>query len=252
MADWDFYLDVLKRVPDLLKGAGLTINLVAVSGLIGLCIAIPMAALRTSRRPIFWVPAYAYIFFFRGTPLMVQLFLIYYGLGQFDVVTNSFLWPVLREAYWCAVISFALNTGAYTAEILRGGIEAVPLGEVEAARASGMSRFQVYRYVVIPRAFRIAFPAYGNEIILMIKSSAIVSLVTLFDLMGMARQIFSRTFAIEIFLYAALIYLILSYVLVHLWGWIERRLNRHLLAAPESLSTIGINAPAIDGKPVSQ
>lgn len=230
--DMELFLDVVARVPDLFRGAGLTLNLVGVSAVFGLLLAVPLAAMRASRNPLLWVPAYGYIHLFRGTPLMVQLFLIYYGLGQFEGVTNSFLWIVLRDAYWCAIISFSLNTGAYTAEILRGGIEAVPFGEVEAARATGMSRFQVYRHIVIPRAFRIAFPAYGNEIILMIKASAIVSLVTLFDLMGMARQIFSRTFAIEIFLYAAILYLIIAFVFVRVWSLMERRLNRHLHDAP--------------------
>lgn len=249
MAEWDIYLDVIKRIPDLLEGAWLTLHLVAISSALGFFIAVPMAALRTSRNPILWGPAYAYIFFFRGTPLMVQLFLIYYGLGQFEAVRDSFLWLVLREAYWCAIIAFSLNTGAYTAEILRGGIEAVPIEEVEAARACGMSRFQVYRYIVIPRAFRIAFPAYGNEIIMMIKSSAIVSLVTLFDLMGMARQIFSRTFAVEIFLYAAVIYLIIAYVFVGIWGWMERRLNRHMLSAPALPLGVDMDFPLNGAKP---
>ena len=249
MGEWDIYIDILKRIPDLLEGAWLTLHLVVVSSLIGLCIAVPMAALRASRNPALWLPAYAYIFFFRGTPLMVQLFLIYYGLGQFEAVTNSFLWPVLREAYWCAIIAFALNTGAYTAEIFRGGIEAVPIGEVEAARACGMSPFQVYRHVVIPRALRIAFPAYGNEIIMMIKSSAIVSLVTLFDLMGMARQVFSRTFAVEIFFYAAVIYLIISYVFVRLWNTLERRLNRHIMAAPTVPLGVDMDFPTEGAKP---
>lgn len=249
MAEWDIYLDVIKRFPDLLEGAWLTLHLVAISSALGFFIAVPMAALRTSRNPILWGPAYAYIFFFRGTPLMVQLFLIYYGLGQFEAVRDSFLWLVLREAYWCAIIAFSLNTGAYTAEILRGGIEAVPIEEVEAARACGMSRFQVYRHIVIPRAFRIAFPAYGNEIIMMIKSSAIVSLVTLFDLMGMARQIFSRTFAVEIFLYAAVIYLIIAYVFVGIWGWMERRLNRHMLSAPALPLGVDMDFPLNGAKP---
>ena len=226
--NWSMYLDVMLRIPELIRGAGLTLNLVVVSCLIGLVLAVPIAAMRASANPVLRTPASLYIFLFRGTPLMVQLFLIYYGLGQFEVVTNSFLWPWLREAYWCAVLSFSMNTAAYTAEILRGGIEAVPFGEVEAGRAMGMSRFQVFRHIIMPRAFRYAFPAYGNEIILMIKASALVSLVTMMDLMGMARQIFSRTFAIEIFFYAAVIYLIIAFVFVRGWHKIEFHLNRHL------------------------
>ena len=227
--EWNLYIDVMRRIPDLISGAGLTLNLVAVSSLTGLFMAVPLAFMRSSRNLALRVPAFFYIYLFRGTPLMVQLFLIYYGLGQFEAVTQSLLWPWLREAYWCAVISFSLNTAAYTAEILRGGIEAVPFGEVEAARAVGMNRMQLFRHIILPRAFRFAFPAYGNEIILMIKASALVSLITLLDLMGMARQIFSRTFALEIFLYAAVIYLIIAFVFVRGWYLIERWLNRHLV-----------------------
>ena len=230
--EWGLYLEVIKRIPELIQGAGLTLNLVVVSCLIGLVLAVPIAALRASKNPVLRAPAFLYIFLFRGTPLMVQLFLIYYGLGQFEAVTNSFLWPWLREAYWCAVISFSMNTAAYTAEILRGGMESVPFGEIEAGRAMGMSRLQVFRHISLPRAFRYAFPAYGNEIILMIKASALVSLVTLLDLMGMARQIFSRTFALEIFLYAAVIYLIIAFVFVRGWYKIEFHLNRHLRQTP--------------------
>jgi polar amino acid transport system permease protein len=178
------------------------------------------------------LPAYAYIFFFRGTPLLVQIFLIYYGLGQFESVRTGVLWPIVREPFWCAIIAFALNTGAYTAEILRGAIQAVPVGEVEAARAFGMSTALMYRRIVLPRALRIAFPAYGNEIILMLKGSALASTITLLDLTGMARTIIARTYMpVEIFLAAGAIYLAITFVFTRLFALAERRLNRHLAAA---------------------
>ena len=134
----DFEL-MVTSIPRLLEGAVVTLQLVSLSLVLGIVLAVPLALCRVSRRRLLWMPVYGYIFYFRGTPLLVQIFLIYYGLGQFEAVRESFLWPVLREAYWCAIIAFTMNTAAYTAEILRGGILAVPAGEVEAARATGMS-----------------------------------------------------------------------------------------------------------------
>ena len=162
----------------------------------------------------------------------MQIFLVYYGLGQFEGVRASALWPILREPYWCAIIAFALNTGAYTAEILRGAIQAVPVGEVEAAKAFGMSRALSLRRIILPRAVRIALPAYGNEVILMLKGSALASTITLLDLTGMARTIIARTYMpVEIFLAAGLIYLAITFVFVQLFRLLERRLSRHVAAA---------------------
>lgn len=226
-------LDVITaNLPKLLQGAALTLELVALSLLAGALLALPLALMRVSERRWLRVPAYAYIFVFRGTPLLVQIFLVYYGLGQFAGVRESALWPILREPYWCAIIAFALNTAAYTAEILRGAIEAVPVGEVEAAKAFGMSRALSLRRIILPRAIRIALPAYGNEVILMLKGSALASTITLLDLTGMARTIIARTYMpVEIFLAAGLIYLAITFVFVQLFRLLERRLGRHLAAA---------------------
>lgn len=226
-------LDVITaNLPKLLQGAALTLELVAVSLLAGALLALPLALMRVSERGWLRVPAYAYIFVFRGTPLLVQIFLVYYGLGQFAGLRASALWPILREPYWCAIIAFALNTAAYTAEILRGAIQAVPVGEVEAAKAFGMSRALSLRRIILPRAFRIALPAYGNEVILMLKGSALASTITLLDLTGMARTIIARTYMpVEIFLAAGLIYLAITFVFVQLFRLLERRLGRHLQAA---------------------
>ena len=210
----------------------MTVELVVLSLVVGMILALPAALARVSRR--WWLrwPAFAYIFFFRGTPLLVQIFLIYYGLGQFETVRNSALWPILREPYWCAIIAFALNTGAYTAEIFRGAIQAVPVGEVEAATAFGMSRPLALRRIILPRAFRIALPAYGNEVILMLKGSALASTITLLDLTGMARTIIARTYMpVEIFLAAGLIYLAMTFTFVQLYRLLERRLTRHVAGA---------------------
>lgn len=221
--NWNTMAEML---PKLAEGAVLTLELLALSGLIGLTIAVPMAIARVSRSPWLNVPPRLYIFFFRGTPLLVQLFLVYYGLSQFEAVRNSAFWPVLREAYWCAVITFSLHTGAYITEILRGAIQAVPPGEIEAGRALGLSPAQVYRSVILPRAVRIAIPAYGNEIILMLKASALASTITLLDLTGAARTVYAKNYLpIETFLTAGAFYLIITYVLTMMIKVLEYRLN---------------------------
>ncbi len=220
---------IVENLPKLLEGALLTIELVVLALVVGMVFALPAALMRVSANWLLRGPAYAYIFFFRGTPLLVQIFLIYYGLGQFDAVRESILWPVLREPFWCAIIAFALNTGAYTAEIFRGGIEAVPRGQIEAARAFGMSRTTCYRRIILPQAWRIALPAYGNEVILMLKGSALASTITLLDLTGMARTIIARTYMpVEIFLAAGALYLVLTFLFTNGYRLLERRLNRHL------------------------
>lgn len=223
---------IVANLPKLLEGAALTLELVALSLLLGGLIALPLALMRVSERRWLRLPAYAYVFVFRGTPLLVQIFLVYYGLGQFQAVRTGALWPILREPYWCAIIAFALNTGAYTAEILRGAIQAVPAGEVEAAKAFGMSRALSLRRIILPRAVRIALPAYGNEVILMLKGSALASTITLLDLTGMARTVIARTYMpVEIFLAAGLIYLAITFAFVQLYRLAERRLGRHVAGA---------------------
>lgn len=221
--NWDA---VIEMAPKLAEGAVLTLQLLFLSGMAGLILAVPMAIARVSKS--FWVNMWprAYIYFFRGTPLLVQLFLVYYGLGQFEAVRESFAWPVLRDAYWCAVITFALHTTAYISEILRGAIQAVPVGEIEAARAIGMRPKQVYSRVILPRAFRMALPAYGNELILMLKASALASTITLLDLTGMARTIYAKNYLpVETFITAGAFYLIITYALTHVIRFLERHLH---------------------------
>ncbi len=220
---------IIDNFPKLLEGVMLTVELVVLALAVGMVFAVPMALMRVSPNWLLRGPAYAHIFFFRGTPLLVQIFLIYYGLGQFEAVRESVLWPILREPFWCAIIAFALNTGAYTAEIFRGGIEAVPRGQIEAARAYGMSKSVCYRRIILPQAWRIALPAYGNEVILMLKGSALASTITLLDLTGMARTIIARTYMpVEIFLAAGALYLLLTFLFTNGFRLLERRLNRHI------------------------
>ncbi|WP_339490885.1 ABC transporter permease [Pseudomonas sp. EL_65y_Pfl2_R95] len=217
---------IIKWLPRLAEGAVLTLELVAIAVVAGLILAIPMGIARSSKNLLVRGIPYGYIFFFRGTPLLVQLFLVYYGLAQFDAVRNGPLWPVLRDPFWCAVITMTLHTTAYIAEILRGAIQAVPQGEVEAARALGMSRSQAMLRIILPRAARIGLPAYSNEVILMLKASALASTVTLLELTGMARTIIARTYLpVEIFFAAGLFYLVIAYVLVQAFRLLERWLR---------------------------
>jgi polar amino acid transport system permease protein len=219
--------EIFLALPKLLDGALLTLELVIISCIVGFVIAIPVALMRSSQN--WWIRniPLIYTFFFRGTPLLVQLFLFYYGAAQFDAVRDSFLWPVLREAYWCALIVFALNTGAYTAEIFRGAIQSIPHGEIEAGIAIGMTKTTLYRRIVIPRALRIAMPSYGNEIILMLKSSALAYTITLFDLTGMTRTIIARNYlAIEMYFTAGVIYLLLTFLFIQVWMRLEKRMLR--------------------------
>ncbi|WP_417789291.1 ABC transporter permease [Terasakiella pusilla] len=219
--------EIFLALPKLLDGALLTLELVIISCIVGFVIAIPIALMRSSQN--WWIRniPLIYTFFFRGTPLLVQLFLFYYGAAQFDAVRDSFLWPVLREAYWCALIVFALNTGAYTAEIFRGAIQSIPHGEIEAGIAIGMTKTTLYRRIVIPRALRIAMPSYGNEIILMLKSSALAYTITLFDLTGMTRTIIARNYlAIEMYFTAGVIYLLLTFLFIQVWMRLEKRMLR--------------------------
>lgn len=217
---------IIQWAPMLWDGTLVTLQLVGIAVVVGLFFAIPLGLARASRHWYIRALPYSYIFFFRGTPLLLQLFLVYYGLSQFEVVRDSALWPYLREPYWCALITMTLHTAAYIAEILRGAIQAVPPGEVEAARALGMSRRQALQHIILPRAVRIGLPAYGNEVILMLKASAVVYTVTLLDIMGVVRTLNARTYQYEMFfLIAGLIYLVITLVFTQLFKLVERWLK---------------------------
>ena len=217
---------ILKWLPKLMQGATLTLELTAISVIAGLIVAIPLGIARSSKLWYVRSLPYAYIFFFRGTPLLIQLFLVYYGLAQFDAVRESFMWPYLRDPFWCATATMTLHTAAYIAEILRGAIQAIPPGEIEAARALGMSRFKTLVHIVLPRAARIGLPAYSNEVILMLKASSLASTVTLLELTGMTRTIIARNYqTVDMFLAAGAIYLIMSFVLIQGFKLLERWLR---------------------------
>ena len=217
-----------------LGGLWLTTHLVTLSCAIGLAAAVPLAVARVSRNAVVHGPVAAYTWFFRGTPMLVQLLLIYYGLGQFQWMQAQWeagnpFWLLFREPYFCALLAFALNTGAYTTEIIAGSMRNVPHGEIEAAKAVGMSRFVMLRRILLPSALRRAIPAYSNEVILMLQGSSIASAVTLVDITGAARNVYSKHFApFEAFIFAGLIYIVLTFALVGLFKLAERRWLAHL------------------------
>lgn len=218
-----------KYGPSFLSGLGVTLMLVACSVVLGAILSLPVALGRMSKNKIWSWLAYAYVYFFRGTPLIAQLFLIYYGLGSFRPQLESVgLWWFFREAWNCALFTFTLNTAAYQAEILRGSIESVPRGQREGAAALGLPERIAFYKIILPQAMIVALRPYGNEIILMIKGSAIVAIVTVFDLMGETRRAFSRTFDYQMYVWAAILYLLMVELLRNIWAWLENRLTRHL------------------------
>ncbi len=219
--DWSAIRDSL---PSYASGAWVTFELTVAALAIGMAFALPLAVLRGW--PSRWVsgPVWAFTYAIRGTPLLVQLYLVYFGLGQFDVVRESAAWPLLRSAWFCAVAAFSVNTCAYTIEILHGAMKAVPAGEIEAGKAMGMPRTTLLRRVVLPAAFRRMLPAYGNEVILMLQASSLASTVTLMDLTGAAREMNSRFYLpFEAFLTAAAIYFAITTALVGLFHAAERK-----------------------------
>ncbi len=215
--------------PKLLSGVPLTIELVLISLLIGFSLALGLALMRLSKNRFLNVISRSYVFYFRGTPLLVQIFLIYYGLAQFDFIKESFVWPFFKEAYWCGILALTLNTGAYTAEIIRGGLQSVPYGQIESARAVGMSGILLYRRIILPIAFRQALPAYGNEMILMVKGTSLVSTVTLMEITGIARYIIAKYWTpVEIFLIAGVIYLVINFLVTQIIKYAEIKFTPYL------------------------
>ena len=220
---------ISENFPLYLSGAWVTIQLLLLSLAFGLLIAIPLGVLRALGGVpslVSWVYTYA----FRGTPMLVQLFLIYYGLGQFEAVRASFLWPWLENAWFCACLAFVLNTAAYTTEIVAGAIKALPAGEIEAAKAYGMSRFTLMRRIVLPQALRRALPAYGNEAIFMLHGTSLAMLVTLADLTGVAKRIYATHYTpFEAYLTAGAFYLVMTLGLVALFRWAEGKFLKPLM-----------------------
>jgi octopine/nopaline transport system permease protein len=219
----DFDL-MITSLPKLLSAAVITLKLLSASLIIGLLIGFLFAVLRLNKNPFINKFAYGYSYLFRGTPLLVQIFIIYYGLGQIEWLRSTFLWVILKEPYWCAIIAFALNTGAYTSEILRSAFQTVKPGIIEAGKSLGLSRKIILYKIQIPVAIRQSLPAYGNEIILMMKGTSLASTVTLMDITGVAKHIVSTTYKpLEVFLLAGGIYLFMTFIIHNLIKYLEKR-----------------------------
>ena len=215
---------MINSFPKLLSAAVITLKLLSVSLIIGLFIGLFFAILRLNKNIFINRFAYGYSYVFRGTPLLVQIFIIYFGLGQIEYLRSTVLWVILKEPYWCAIIAFALNTGAYTSEILRSAFQTIKPGIIEAGKSLGISNKVIFYKIQIPIAIRQSLPAYGNEIILMMKGTSLASTVTLMDLTGVAKYIISTTFKpIEVFIVAGGIYLFMTFIIHNVIKYLEKK-----------------------------
>ena len=228
MSSIDFAL-IIDSIPKMLMGIGLTFQLLFLSLGLGTALAIILLLMRISGRWYLTVPAMVYIYIFRGTPILVQIFIIYHGLPQFEFIRESIFWSILREPFGCAIIALTLNTGAYVSEIFRGGVLGVDRGLKEAGAALGLSVTHRFIYITSPIAIRLCLPAYSNDVVSLMKSTALASTITLLDMMGIARTIVAETYApYEVFISVMFIYLIITWVIQRTFGWIEKRMSRHV------------------------
>ena len=215
---------MVSSFPKLLNATLVTLKLLSLSLIFGLILGLFFAILRLNKNIFLNKFSYFYSYIFRGTPLLVQIFIIYFGLGQIEFLRSSFLWIILKEPYWCAIIAFSLNTGAYTSEILRSAFETINKGFIEAGDSLGISKKIIFYKIQIPIAIRQSLPAYGNEIILMLKGTSLASTVTLMDLTGVAKYIISTTFKpIEVFIVAGGIYLFMTFIIHNFIKFLEKK-----------------------------
>ncbi|MEQ9487820.1 MAG: ABC transporter permease subunit [Alphaproteobacteria bacterium] len=220
---------IVDSIPKMLMGLGLTLQLLLLSAFLGLVLAVILLLMRISGKWYLNVPAQIYIYIFRGTPILVQIFIVYYGFPQLEFIRDSIFWPILREPYGCAVVALSMNTGAYVSEILRGGVLGVSRGLKEAGSALGLSAVQKLIYITAPIAIRLSIPAYSNDFISLMKATALASTITLLDMMGIARTIVAETYApYEVFISLAVIYLILTWFIQRGFGLFERYMSKHV------------------------
>ena len=215
---------MISSFPKLINATFVTLKLLSASLLIGIFLGLFFAILRINKNVFVNQFAYGYSYIFRGTPLLVQIFIIYFGLGNIEWLRTTFLWSILKEPYWCAIIAFALNTGAYTSEILRSAFQTIKPGVIEAGKSLGISNSMIFYKIQIPIAIRQSLPAYGNEIILMLKGTSLASTVTLMDITGVAQKIISTTFRpLEVFIIAGSIYLFMTFLIHNLIKYLEKK-----------------------------
>ena len=226
-------------------GLANTLMLVAFGLAVGAVLALPMAVVRWYRVPVAAPLVGAFVYVFRGTPLLVQAYLVYFGLAQFEAVRESMIWPLLREPWWCCALAFAINSAAYQVEILRGGLDAVPRGEIEATTAIGMTRMTALRRIILPSALRRCLPMLGNETIFLLHGSAIASMLTVIDILGAGRRLNAQYYlAFEGFIAASVIYMVLVWAITRGLGMVERRTMRHLAPPPDRAGPSGRQAQA--------
>ena len=215
---------MISSFPKLINATFVTLKLLSASLLIGIFLGLFFAILRINKNVFVNQFAYGYSYIFRGTPLLVQIFIIYFGLGNIEWLRTTFLWSILKEPYWCAIIAFALNTGAYTSEILRSAFQTIKPGVIEAGKSLGISNSMIFYKIQMPIAIRQSLPAYGNEIILMLKGTSLASTVTLMDITGVAQKIISTTFRpLEVFIIAGSIYLFMTFLIHNLIKYLEKK-----------------------------
>jgi len=212
-----------------LSGLDNTILLLLISLPVGFVLALLFALGRVSKITLLSRTIASYIFVIRGTPLLVQIYLIYFGLGSVKLIRESFLWYALKEPFWCGVIALTINTVAYGAEIFRGGIQSIEKSQVESGLSLGFGKFLLLRKIILPIAIRKVLPSYGNELILMVKATSLVSLTTYMEMTGIARKIMAKTFApVEAFIAAGILYLFLNFLMVQFVKYLEWKYNPHL------------------------
>jgi len=217
---------MINSLPKLLGATLTTLKLLSLSLIFGLIIGLIFAIMRLSKNKFVSNFSYGFSYIFRGTPLLVQIFIIYFGLGQIEYLRSTILWTILKEPYWCAIIAFSLNTGAYTSEILRSAFQTIKPGLIEAGKSLGISSKIIFYKIQIPIAIKQSLPAYGNEIILMLKGTSLASTVTLMDLTGVAKYIISTTFKpVEVFIVAGGIYLFLTFLIHNLIKFSEKKMG---------------------------
>lgn len=226
--NYDFSL-AWRILPELLQGTTVTLAVVALPLVFGMLISVPITLARLSSSPILVGAAWSFTTVFRGAPALIVVYLIYNGVATLGFVRDTILWDIFSEAYYCAVIGLTLNHAGFLTEVIRGALKAVPRDVIEAAKSIGLTRRQIFVKITAPLAIRYGLSSYLNEIILLVKGTAVVSAITVTDLLAVANEILSTTYdLITPLVSAAAIYWLLVQILRSVFVRLERHLSRHL------------------------